>query len=741
MRIILCVLLLLFPAVLHAKEPVARTVLALYDSAYHKKIQHTPAHKFAEMPLNHLGLTLEYHDIQQGLPDLIARKDIRGVLSWFGPDTKIEDRDAYLQWAEQTIISGKRFLLMGNPGFFSDITLRPKEIAKVNRLLNLLGIAYEDEWVGITYNARFTKQDRNMLPFERSLETFKPAYNVMTPVGRGTIHLSAKRYDTDPENVLVMTNTHGGYVADGYEVFSKYSEAQTREYREWYLNPFRFFAAAFATQNLPKPDTTTLAGRRIYYSHIDGDGWNNLTFIPEYDEPTLSSRVIAEKAIAPYSDLPVSVAVIAGDIDPNWVGSKKSQHVTQILLALPHVETASHTYSHPFDWSFFADGDPEKERPFLQRYKTGRWDKKDYHKGKKPRQETHYEVQDNLEDYLIPRAFANEPFSLTKEMRGAADYISQFAPADKPVTIVMWSGDTTPFEGALVEARKAGLFNINGGDTRFDTLYPSYAWVAPIGRAVGKERQIYTSASNENLYTNLWEGPYHGFKYLTQTLENTERPIRIKPLNIYYHMYSGEYLASLHALLHNLDYARTQAITPITASHYAAIAEGFYSTRITALGEGRWHISNRGKLQTIRFDNASMKTVDFRRSKGVIGHQHFQGSLYVYLDEHEPEPIIGLTDYSKAHTQPPAKQPYIIESRWHIWDVKSNRHSVSFSTQGFGDGDMYWKMPEKGRYRVNLVGDKKEPLIVSTNNRNVLHVQLKKSAIHPVTLHIELEPK
>jgi len=37
---------------------------------------------------------------------------------------------------------------------------------------------------------------------------------------------------------------------------------------------------------VPKPDTTTLAGRRIYYSHIDGDGWKELTIYRAKDGGT-----------------------------------------------------------------------------------------------------------------------------------------------------------------------------------------------------------------------------------------------------------------------------------------------------------------------------------------------------------------------------------------------------------------------------------------------------------------------
>ena len=64
---------------------VPRTIIALYDSSYqnYTKISATMAHKFAEMPLNHLGMIVEYHDVKNSLPDIKNRADVRGVLTWF----------------------------------------------------------------------------------------------------------------------------------------------------------------------------------------------------------------------------------------------------------------------------------------------------------------------------------------------------------------------------------------------------------------------------------------------------------------------------------------------------------------------------------------------------------------------------------------------------------------------------------------------------------------------------------
>src|SRR5262249_8557513 len=149
-----------------------------------------------------------------------------------------------------------------------------------------------------------------------------------------------------------------------------YSEDTQR--KQWIIDPFRFFRLAFATDDLPKPDTTTIVGRRIYYSQIDGDGWLNVTTIEERDPGTGTRRhrrsidLLIDRAIIPYPDLPVTVAPIAADLDPAWCGDDEAQAAARRAFALQQVEVGSHTYSHPLDWGFFENAPPEKERPFLR---------------------------------------------------------------------------------------------------------------------------------------------------------------------------------------------------------------------------------------------------------------------------------------------------------------------------------------------------------------------------------------
>ena len=113
-------------------------------------------------------------------------------------------------------------------------------------------------------------------------------------------------------------------------------------------------------------------------------------------------------------------------------------------------------------------------------------------------------------------------------------------------------------------------------------------------------------------------------------------------------MFAGERPAQLAAVRHHLDAARQASVTPIAASHYAAIADGFFSTRDHRLGEIR---AGSSAIAARCRPCASMMptdvTVDFARSVGVLGQRKKGTSLYVALDEAQDEVIVALAPRSR----------------------------------------------------------------------------------------------
>lgn len=701
--ILLLGLLIAGPLRAEGPKPVPRTVLALYDTREEQKLRLSRIHTMAEMPLNHLGLTVSYWDVADGLPDLGRYPDIRGVLTWFAADP-FDDPRGYDSWIANAMDRGLRVVVLGQSGIRRSRAGAAMPMSLANRFYGRFGLRDDDGYSDLTHRSRPVVAD-SMMGFERPIEGPLPGYPLLRVVDpRVTSHLVLRRGgQADNDSHLVVTGPMGGMATEGYA--RHYDPELIR--RQWIINPFAFFRAAFATDDLPKPDVTTVSGRRLYFSHIDGDGWRNATEIEGFAEDRLiAADVVRREAIEPYPDLPVTVAPIGADLDPAWKGTAASLAVAKALFALPQVEPASHTWTHPFFWGFFRNYTPEQEAAFAPAGggapggPLSRWLGRAGTTEQEVVGEGGHAGGPDIGRYAVPRAFLQQPFDLKQEVNGSLDYMTGLAPAGKPARLIQWSGDTQPFAAAIAATRAMGARNINGGDTRFDAEFPSYTAVAPIGVAMSDQRQIYAATSNENTYTDLWTNRFYGFRNLIHTLRNTETPIRVKPFNVYYHMYSGQKSASLAALKEILEAARAAEIAPVTASRYAAMADGFYTVRLVADGLRRWRVLDRGALATLRFDGAGFDAVDFARSTGVVGQRHHQGSLYVALDPAVAEPVVALTAVDRADIDPPAPRPYLVEGRWILNGVEADASGFRAGAQGYGLGEMTWWVPTPGRYVI-----------------------------------------
>ncbi|EKE17313.1 MAG: hypothetical protein ACD_10C00505G0001, partial [uncultured bacterium] len=159
--------------------------------------------------------------------------------------------------------------------------------------------------------------------------------------------------------------------------------------------------------------------------------------------------------------MPTTVSVIESEISPDGLYPKLSARLEGIakqMFALPHVEIASHTYTHPFIW------EPEIANE----------------KGTGAKEESYH-----LE---VP----GYKFDLTREIVGSSDYIQRrLAPPNKPVKILLWSGDTAPGADALAITEKSGLLNMNGGDTSITRSNPSLTAVGALGIEKNGVLQVY----------------------------------------------------------------------------------------------------------------------------------------------------------------------------------------------------------------------------------------------------------
>jgi polysaccharide biosynthesis protein PelA len=684
---------------------LSRTILALYHSADEATQDQTRIHKYVEMPLNHLGYTLSYWDLKRGLPSAEKVDGAAAVVTWFKDD--LPNAQAYLVWAAAQASAGRRFVIFESPGALG----KPADLPLINRFLASQGLVQLEGFVADTSQLKIRSSEQAVVGYERPLpkplpphETYRRPSN--SESGGFVTILSVSIRDRDAEDVLITVGPNGGFIAPGYGV--NYDPAAKRV--AWLIEPIAFLQRALGPARRPVPDVTTLNGRRIYFSHIDGDGWNNPSRIPQARGLT-SSEVVLRDLIAAYPDLPVTVGLITCDIDPTLKGRAEAAEIAQRLYALPQVEAGSHTHTHPFDWGFYERYSRPLELARLRPTVIAAPAKTATTPVSIWPWETPAKVAAPAAAHTIiqpgppPRYRTQKPFDIGSEVAGSLNAVRALLPPDKQPQVYLWSGNTRPFEGALKATRKAGVRNLNGGDSRLDSDYPSLVYVPPIGRQIGAERQIYAVNSNENTYTNEWKGPFDGFKKLVETHDRTELPRRLKPMNVYYHMYSGERDGALAAVKGHLERARASPVIPIPASQYAAIADGFYDAAIVETGPLAWRIKNRGALQTLRFDDASGATVDLARSTGVTGWNSHAGALYVALDPAHREPHLVLAPSPGA----PPPRPYLIESRWQISALAADTCDIEGRAKGFGRGDMTWAGLTPGRYRLEIGAERDGP--------------------------------
>ncbi len=719
-------------------RPVLREILALYDSRHEKKPEASRLHRLAEMPLNWLGYKLAYMDVNGVLPRGDELQAYRGIVTWFSEP--LADAKGYLAWLDAATGAGLRLACLAE--------LAPPEPAgtqeTVTRIFARLGLRFTDQFVKVTHKSKLLTINREMAGFERPIDRVLPEFQVLQPASAAAqVHLSASVPDGGgvPSSALIVTSPGGGYAADGFTIY--YDEAADKV--RWIVNPFLFFKLAFGEDRFPIPDVTTLFGRRMYFSHIDGDGWNNISEIEGYREmQAAAADVIRVEAIEPYRDLPVSVGLIAGDAAPELGGLATTHASARKLFAFPQVEVASHTYTHPFAWGFFDKYDRQAELAMIDQAARPTSSVMDKVRGflyriagKAQNSESHSRYVADSAD--LPRSYLKEPFDISKEVGGALAVSESFAPPGKKAGIYLWSGDTEPSEDVVRATRLAGVRNMNGGDTRLDAEFPSVFYVPPIARPIGAERQIYAANSNENTYTNNWRGPYYGQLMLEQTLVNTESPRRLKPFNLYYHMYSGEKPGSLAAIKHFLNLARASPVIPVKASDYAAVADSFFDAVIEQVDAMSWSISRRGAVQTFRFDEAQEIDVDVLRSKGVLGSKRINRALYVSLDAEAEPALIVMRNVAKVPQSAGPDRPQLIESRWQLSNLQPEGEcSFKIGAQGFGPGEMVWQGTAERSYEIfaQRSGSSSTSIAAKADNQGVFTVKIEADATEPLELRV-----
>lgn len=367
--------------------------------------------------------------------------------------------------------------------------------------------------------------------------------------------------------------------------------------RRWILDPFAFIQRALQLPSIPRPDVTTENGRRIATVHIDGDGFVSRAEIPG---TPYSGVAVLKDFIRPNPFL-TSVSVIEGEVGPRGMYphlARELEPIAREIFADDKVEVATHTFSHPFFWQ------PERAA----------------------------KREDFQAEYGLMMAIPGyKEIDFKREIEGSRDYINQrLTTAKKPVKMVFWSGDAMPDAATIKLAYDNGLANVNGGNTALTNAYSSLTGLYPLIRPTAGGIHYYAPVINENVYTNLWTGPYYGFRGVMETFALTDKPRRLRGLHLYYHFYSGTKQASIRAM-HDI-YRSMQAEKPISLwmSDYIPRMHGLHQASLAKQTDGSWQIRAMDGLRTVRLD-PQLGWPDLRRSQGIAGVRDIPQGRYVHL--------------------------------------------------------------------------------------------------------------
>jgi len=595
-----------------SKNAVKREVFTLIDTRRLDKTL-SEAHQHGGLVLEYLGYIQKLYNIADGLPKMSELQHYAGVIIWL--QDNYESPLKLVKWVQEIQKQNIRVVFVNNFG----IPYNSPE-------LSLLDIHIQNT---IKHKKGITTQDK-MMSYE-----IEPSLSV----SRIQVHSKHTKALLTYEFKDGNSSTPAAITSWGAYAVEEGCMTEIDKDNIWIINPFKFFAQALQLKSLVVPDPTTENGNRLLFTHIDGDGIMNRV---EGDSEKFSGEVILEDILKKYP-IPHSVSLIGAEIDEDGLYPKLSHKLTSIaqeMYALNNVEGATHTFTHPFKWGKIVDDKLDKK----YRLKV---------KG--------YE------------------FSFKSELTDTLDHINRdIMPPEKakqqPAKSVFWSGDCTPRENALEYVYAHDILNINGGDTLISKSKPWLSYIGPLGVERGDYYQIYTGAQNENVFTNDWLGPFWGFKRVVQTFEMTNSPRRLKPIDIYYHLYSGSKMASMKALHYVFDWALKQETMPIYTSEYIPKVMDYYTASI-AEGEEGWLVDGMVDLKTIRVEREGYG-VDFNHSKSIIGIKHFENHSYLSLDTQTKHIFELSVDGSYKKT------PYLISSNAKLTSFKTETSSKTMAFKG-----------------------------------------------------------
>lgn len=608
-------------------EVMPRDVLVLYDpSPGGISLRTEEAHRLIDMPLNWLGYGVEHLATNADMPAHPLAGRYAGVVAWLRSDNTSPRAREFIASA---IAQGVKVAVFG--GFGAPVG---EGLARLYGLKSS-NTAASPQRLSAEVLSPLAGFEVKPVPDRSSF------YALEASGGTPLVRVKSERGEVmEPAAIMPW----GGYAVYPFAIYSLPGDQGVR----WVVNPIGFLREALALPLMPVPDLTTENGRRLMLVHVDGDGFPSRA---EVSGAPFAGEVMLREFVERYR-VPSTISVIEAELAPDGLYPKDSpalEAIAKRIFAMANVEIASHSYSHPFKW-----GKAEA--------KSGKAPD-----GKGPEDRT-------AESYNL--SIPGYTFDIKREVNGSLGYIDRrLAPPGKSARVFLWTGDCDPGEDSVERTYEAGVFNMNGGETLITRASPSLSLVAPIGLRRGEWFQVYAPNQNENVYTNLWTGPFYGFERVIETFELTERPRRLKPINIYYHTYAASKRASIAALHKVYRWALDQKVMNIYASEYAAKAIDFMRmtvSRNVVSERPEWIVRGAGDLRTLRLPS-SAGFPDLAASRSIAGHADHEGERYLHLAGGEAR--IRLSSAA-------ATRPWLADANARISALTSTADGLAFTLTG-----------------------------------------------------------
>jgi hypothetical protein len=603
-------------------EVMPRKVLVVQDLEPGQQLDLSPGVTAVATPLNYLGYDVQYAQLGASLPSDVTPDRYAGVVAWIARDSA-PNPARWRAWLQRVMGAHVPIAFFSHLGF---------SVGDSGGMLGLRPVTG-------TPHAPLTIVERDpMIGFEtmpvpdpRDL----PTVRIASGAGKSLLGIDAGGEHVDAVGIMPW----GGFALNQYNIVSLDSIEQQR----WAVQPISFLRAALRLPALPAPNVTTENGRRLLMTHVDGDGFASRAEFPGAD---YSGQALYDRIWTRYP-IPTTSSVIEGEVGPDGLYPKISPRLEQLarqMFALPNVEIGTHTYSHPFTWEN-VDA------------KTGA--------------HTDRGGSDAAFSLNIP----GYTFNLDREITGSINYIDRrLAPPDKHVVVLQWSGDCMPPAVAVRRVYEAGVYNINGGDTTITKADNSWLNIAPIGVDKGPNAyQVYAPNQDENVYTNDWQGPFYGFTQVLQTFAMTDRPLRFKPIDIYYHMYSGTKMASLRALDEIFQTVLKQPVLPVYVTDYIRKVLDWRTFAVARDGDG-WLVRGDGEVRELHWAGSDVPRL--ADARGVTGYASGPDGTYIHFDG-------GSARFALAPAGTHNTLPYVAEANGFVRHFERVDHGLHFDFGGY----------------------------------------------------------